>query len=376
MATGKYGYSLAMSGDASILAVGAAMRTAVEVYEKSGDAWIHAVSLTPWPALSASDAFGYSVAMTRDGKVIVVGAHAMNSGGVANNGMVYVFTRDGSSWADCSYVALTTPVVSDEFQWFGSSVAISDAGDTILVGADHNCGKAGRAYIFSLSGGTWTQAAELLSDNRTDTDLFGSAVALSGDGLMAVVGAPRRYNAGGGRVFVFTYSGSTWAMKDSKYLTTTEIDAFGNSVAIASDKSFILVGAPYMKNAGSPMGAVYLYDWNGSSLSNPRQIRPPLAVQGVSNSFGYSVSLSGDGKYAAIGDPGRSVAGVSMAGACTLYRINAGSLTDVRDLPNPHPATTDDFGWASALSGDGSKTAIAAPFRDGSAEAQGVAYVY
>ncbi len=73
--------------------------------------------------------------------------------------------------------------------WLGWSVALS--GDTALVGAyfDDNAGgtNAGSAYVFTRTGGVWTQQAKLTASDAAVGDIFGVSVALSGD--TAVVGA-------------------------------------------------------------------------------------------------------------------------------------------------------------------------------------------
>jgi hypothetical protein len=77
---------------------------------------------------------------------------------------------------------------------FGSSVALADNGTTALVGAagdeDPNGDGAGSAYVFRRSGGTWVQQAKLAADDDDDPARFGGAVAVSSDGSTALVGAP------------------------------------------------------------------------------------------------------------------------------------------------------------------------------------------
>jgi hypothetical protein len=71
---------------------------------------------------------------------------------------------------------------------FGSSVAIS--GDTVVVGAykDNHAGTgSGSAYIFTLSGGVWTQQSKLTASDAAANEHFGVSVAISGDTV--VVGA-------------------------------------------------------------------------------------------------------------------------------------------------------------------------------------------
>ncbi|WP_414533357.1 hypothetical protein [Magnetospirillum fulvum] len=49
--------------------------------------------------------------------------------------------------------------------WFGSSVSLSSDGNTAVVGANGALSTAGAAYIFTRSGGTWTEQAKLTASD-------------------------------------------------------------------------------------------------------------------------------------------------------------------------------------------------------------------
>jgi hypothetical protein len=127
--------------------------------------------------------FGTSVAVSDD--TLVVGA----------NQEVYVFTRNSDSW---SQQASLKASIAEEYDGFGTSVTLS--GDTLVVGAPYRDGSAtggeddnsvlnsGTAYVFTRSGGVWSQQANLNTSNAEGGDEFGTSVAISGDTL--VVGAP------------------------------------------------------------------------------------------------------------------------------------------------------------------------------------------
>ncbi|MEF8839718.1 MAG: FG-GAP repeat protein [Haloarculaceae archaeon] len=85
------------------------------------------------------------------------------------------------------------PEDGDEDDSFGWSVAVSNDGSTANIGAsvdeDPNGEMAGSAYVFSGSGGAWTQQAKIVADDGEDGDGFGSAVAVSNEGSTAIIGA-------------------------------------------------------------------------------------------------------------------------------------------------------------------------------------------
>lgn len=99
-----------------------------------------------------------------------------------------------------------------------NSVAVS--GSTAVVGAVYhkalgiNEPGRGAAFVFTQSGTTWIQQAELTASDGFSYDLFGDSVGLSG--ATALVGAPRHtvnLNVNEGAVYVFTTSGGTWSQQ-------------------------------------------------------------------------------------------------------------------------------------------------------------------
>ena len=143
----------------------------------------------------ANDLLGYSVALSGDTLVVGAPQESSNATGVngnqannsaANSGAVYVFTRSGDVWTQQAYLKASNTDANDQF---GVSVAIS--GDTLAVGAqfedsngsqaDNSAQDSGAVYVFTRSGGVWTQQAYLKGNNTEAGDQFGVSVAISGD---------------------------------------------------------------------------------------------------------------------------------------------------------------------------------------------------
>ena len=203
--------------------------------------------------IDAGDMFGYAVALTADGDMLAVGAFDEDGSARGVNGMpdnrnngsgaAYVFTRTGSAWTQQAYIKASNGEPQDSF---GVHVALNDDGTTLLVGsldedckvtgvnAPDSCGSdwkedlsMGAAYVFVRAGTTWSQQAFLKASNTGFNDWFGSRVALSGDGNLAVVGASLedggakgingRQNddsaSESGAIYVFSRSGATWARR-------------------------------------------------------------------------------------------------------------------------------------------------------------------
>ena len=152
----------------------------------------------------------------------------------SNRGSAYIFTRSGTTWTEQQKLTASDSAAED---YFGSSAALD--GDTALVGADHDNSKSGSAYIFTRSGTTWTQLQKLTASDGVGSDYFGHSIALDGD--TALVGAygddSRR-----GSAYIFTRSGGAWSQQQKLTLSDGEaLDYFGISAALNGDTA--LVGA-------------------------------------------------------------------------------------------------------------------------------------
>ena len=109
---------------------------------------------------------------------------------------------------------------------FGFSVALSADGNTALVGAQQDSGGVGAAWIFTRSGLGWTQQGEKLTGSEAlGKAAFGFSVALSADGNTALVGGLGD-NGKIGAAWVFTRSGGTWSQQGSKLV---DAGAFGSA---------------------------------------------------------------------------------------------------------------------------------------------------
>ncbi len=250
--------------------------------------------------LTASDAdafdqFGNAVALSGDRAI--VGALGNDDAGL-NSGAAYVFAFDGSTWTEEQKLTASD---ADAEDLFGNAVALS--GDRALIGAglnDDAGSGSGAAYVFAFDGSTWTEEQKLTASDANAEDLFGASVAISGD--HALVGATSDDDGGfnSGAAYVFAFDGSIWA--EEQKLTASDADAgdqFGQSVSLSGDRA--LVGAIGDGDAGSFSGAAYVFAFDGSTWAEEQKLTASDADEFAQ--FGFSVSLSGDrALVGAIGD--------------------------------------------------------------------------
>lgn len=364
-----FGVAVALSSDGNTLAVGAsgedsnatgiggvqsdnsaANSGAAYLFTRSGSTWSQQAYVKA-SNTQAYDWFGHALALSSDGSTLAVGAFGEDSGATGidgaqgdnsatNSGAVYLFTGNGSTWSQQAYIKASNAGAND---WFGSALSLSSDGNTLAIGAygedsngnqgDNSVIDSGAVYLLNRSGGVWSQQAYLKASNAEAGDMFGIAVALSGDGNTLAVGASgedsNAIGVGGaqgdnsasnsGAVYLFTRSGSNWPQQAYVKASNTESnDGFGSALALSNDGNTLAVGAfgedsnatgiggTQSDNSATESGAVYLFIRSGSTWSQ-------RAYTKASNSeaydwFGSAISLNSAGDILVVGAPGEDSA--------------------------------------------------------------------
>ena len=237
---------------------------AAYVFTRSGSTWTQQAKLLASDAAS-SDLFGISVALSSDGNTALIGAFREDTSPNTDNGAAYVFTRSGSTWTQQAKL-LASDAASNE--QLGYSVALSSDGNTALIGAFREDTSPytdnGAAYVFTRSGSTWTQQAKLVASEAETEDFFGFSVALSSDGNTALIGAyteDTSPNTNNGAAYIFTRSGGTWTQQEKLIpveIGSTLLYYFGYSVSISGNANTVISGAPG-PGTDSSRGLAYLF---------------------------------------------------------------------------------------------------------------------
>ena len=316
---------------------------------------------------------------------------------VDDTGAVYPVTIDPVIVSDSvANARFTSSAAGDVFGW---SVALSSEGTRVLVGAQNNDiagSDAGAAYLFDKPAGGWSGTTSALAATATftggaATDQFGRSVSLSSDGTRALIGA--HYNdtvwSNAGAVYLFNVpagSGPRTISASAANATFTggaNGDEFGNSVAISPDGTRALIGAQYNDTAGSNAGAAYLFDVPAGS--GP-QIIPVSAATArftggnESDEFGNSVALSVDGTRVLVGAHYNNTAG-NKAGDAYIFNVPTGGGPQIIPASAATArftggAGSDQFGYSVALSSDGIRALIGAPYSDTAGNDVGAAYIF
>ncbi len=438
----QFGESVSISGDGNTLAVGAigddssstginsvptnnnSNSGAVYIFRRNGGTWTQQAYIKASNA-DPNDNFGRSVSLSADGNTLAVGvpfeASLLTGINVAQNnnsgfqaGAVYLFRFNAStnSWLQQAYIKAANAGIPDRF---GLSVAISDDGNTLAVGAPlegsssmgvngpQNDGSpfSGAAYIFRFSSSTnaWFQQAFVKASNTGGSDNFGISVSLNADGNTLAVGASSEAGIsnnvlGSGAAYVFRSDGSNWSQQAYLKATNAGIgDGFGLSLSLNDNGNTLAVSAPNEDSSSTGInsvpnnnttntGAVYVFQFNPSGVWT-QQAYIKASNPDEEDVFGGSVSLSKDGSALVVGATNEdgSSTGVAVidnnarpnAGAAYMFEFRNGQWEQQAYIKSISPDDDDRFGSSVSISNSGNTIAVGA---ENVGNTEGQVYLY
>jgi hypothetical protein len=451
------GDSVSISGDGNTIAVGAPHEAsnaagingnqtddssynagAVYVYIRNGNNWTQQAYIKPAHTQMSAE-FGHVTALSADGNTLAVSAFFESSAtkgingdpkdaSIPQAGAVYVFTRANGRWTQQAYIKASNTGEAGEGDNFGDgdqfgfSLAISDDGNTIAVGAnaedsnatgingnqaDNSMQSAGAVYVFTRNGTAWTQQAYIKASNTAGNMQFGYGVTLSADGSTLAVGgfdeagASREINGpqargrtGSGAVYILTRAGTTWTQQ--AYIKPNNVDqndSFGAAVALSDDGNTLLAGSldedcmatgvnPTVNctedvKADTSTGAAYVFIRSGTTWTQQAFVKP--SNTGANDWFGSRLAISGDGNTVvasaqledsnARGINGNQADNSAIeAGAAYVFRRTGTTWTQLAYVKGGNTEAFDEFASSVALSRDGQTMVAGARAEDGSAK--------
>ena len=307
---------------------------------------------------AAADSFGSAVAISGD--TALVGAASDDHLGV-DAGSAYVFVRGATGW---TLQQKLTPADGAAGDLFGCAVALS--GNTALVGAygdDDAFSSSGSAYVFVRTGSTWTQQAKLVAGDPAANDHFGYSVALSGDN--AVVGAPLKDNTGtdAGAAYAFLRSGTTWSQQGTRLSpSSTALDHQGSAVAIANNS--IAIGTDRLNGYTLSFYAFSSPNWVLASSGNLSSTDPAVAH--------FASALAMSGTFTVLGGYASDAASAASIGSVLVLANPAHSASYT--LKASDGQIGDQFGTSVATAG--SMVLVGSPGDDDKGTDSGSAYVF
>ncbi len=231
---------------------------------------------------------GPNLAFSGDGSRLLLGSINRScrspSPGERYCGVAELFERRGGAWQRTA--VLLPPPDEDGLTRFGQSVALSADGSLALAGGTGAPGAPGTLWVYSL-GQAEPQPVQTLRAPELQPG-FANALSWAADGSWLAVGGQQA-------VHLFERQGSSFVLR--KTLPPPDPDAgyFGETVALSGDGRLLLVGAPRTDCAESDRcGVAYLFD-RGRGWGLARTVRPATST-GDAN-FGHHLAISRDGRH-------------------------------------------------------------------------------
>lgn len=348
----RFGYSVSISADGSRVAISASTKSAAYVFLRTGTAWAQEAKLVASDP-AAGDSFGCSISMSADGTRVVIGAY-QKTGTASTQGVVYVYLRTVTTWAQEQKISATTPVANEGLGWV---VSMSTDGARLVAGTFQNsASNQGAAYIFLRTGTSWAQEARLTASDAVAGDSFAYAVAMSTDATRIIVGAINKTGTAGtlqGAAYVYLRTGTSWAQEQKLLAGTPANERFGGAVAINSDGSRLLVGGT------GP--ASYIFLRTGSTWAQEAKLTTTGNVA--------SAAMTADGSRVIIGSSANT-------GTAYVYLRTGTSWAQEKVFLASDSATGDGFGLSVSMASDASRFVIGAYTKTGTSGAnQGAAYI-
>jgi len=276
---------------------------------------------------------GGSVAISGDGNTVIIGGSSDNN----NIGAAWVFTRISGIWTQQGNKLVDSTAIGNILQ--GCSVSLSFDGNTALIGGSGDNNGIGATWVFTRSGGIWTQGSKLVGANFIGIGHQGSSVSISADGNTAIIGGPQDNNDTGA-IWIFNNSGGVWAQQGNKLVGTGAIGnaAQGFSVSISYSGDTAIEGTNLDNNL---IGSAWIFTRFGGVWT---QLGNKLVGSGAFGAAeqGWPVSISEDGKTAILGGQNDSLS----YGAAWIFKSSSTGIGDLNNkqeylnlYPNPTSGT-------------------------------------
>jgi hypothetical protein len=356
---GHFGVTVSLSGDGMTALVGGNQDQsgsgAAWLFVTSASGWRQDGPKWRAPDEFGVGGFGSSVSLAEDGNTALIGAPETDS----SSGAAWVFTRSGGVWRPEARLGEVRGRSSGS-RLFGWSTALSANGKIAFVGAPAYRDRVGAAFLFRRTSRGWRQmGGPVLGARTVGIPGFGSSVALSADGSTGAVGGPEdgggRANRQSGAVWLFTVSSEGWKPLGAKLVPGANNDSlegsFGCSVALSAHGDRLVVGACTARRGE---GAAWIFSRHGASSSRASMLTAPFDLN-RDGKYGYAVSISGDGRTAVVSEP----YAYNARGAVAVYEDAGSSWRPVRRLHGLDGAKL--FGYSVAVSDDGTRVIVGAP---------------
>ena len=355
------GYSVSLSGDGTIVAIGSPFNDElnsnsgqVRVFQNQSDNWVQiGDNINGDTPISIS---GFSVSLNADGTIVAIGAPNYTESGFFEVGQVRVFQNQSGNWMQMGN-PIRGEALSDHS---GFSISLNSNGNILAIGAPdneaQNGGNFGHVRVYEFQTDTWVQIGNDI-DGEYPEDNSGFSVSINQDGSIVAIGAPNNNDSvtGAGHVRIYRNESNTWTQIGNDIDGEALNDKSGSAVSLNNQGTIIAIGA--VDHNG--IGQVKVYENQSDTWM---QIGNNIDGEAIGDEFGISVSLNALGDILAVGARFNSDFALD-AGHVKVYKNEAGNWQQINNDIDGE-AMQDRSGISVSLNNEGTIVAIGAYLND------------
>ena len=366
------GTYITTNDEGNIIAIGsnASYQTGIiRIYKYNDISWIQiSQNITP----------GYSISLNSSGNIIVIGNYEFST--YRGRVQVYRYVND-NSWVQISQNIVGVGFGASTTAGCGYSTSINSVGTVIAIGCIYSNstgdGYAGSVSVYKyITDSSWVPLGQTISSEGPN-DQCGWSVSLDASGTKVAIGAFQNRNPSGmnssGHVRIYRYTNDvSWVLISQDIDGTTQYDSFGYSVSLNGDGTLVACGATGNMLPTPSTGHVKVYEYisDGSWIPQGQTI----SGEALNDYSGYSVSLNKQGNILAIGAPYND-GSANNAGHVKIYKYNGVSWIQI-DTDIDGDLANERLGHSVALNGLGNRLAVGAPGGYNSSGYSGFVKVY
>lgn len=234
----RFGASLSVLTDKMLIGVpddnplGSQTGTVKEFIKTNGD-WAQNQIISP-NNLNDGDNFGYELILNNQEAFISATGDDTNG---QDSGAVYYFIKNGNDWIETQKIITSDGTADDNF---GSEM--SSFGNNLSISSNLNNNENSYVYIFTYSGGVWSEQQKLLSGQNDDN--FGFKTMMTSDSIF--ISAPKD-----NRIYIYQLDNETWNLQETIEIPVGDFGSeFGASMTIENNNLIVTSQKPVFNIGG------------------------------------------------------------------------------------------------------------------------------